>query len=120
MRMLVVLFMMFALAGIVAAQCEEKRTTLDISQCLGTALKRADTELNRSYQQALKNLNMADGERLRIAQRAWAAYRDAQCKAEFELWDGGTGGQIALPQCMLKLTKRRTTEIKETYGGEKP
>ncbi|MGB9465479.1 MAG: lysozyme inhibitor LprI family protein [Candidatus Acidiferrum sp.] len=116
MRILVLLVTFFALAGTASAQCDDKKTTLDISQCLKAELKKADTDLNRSYQQALKKLKTADAERLRKAQRAWIDYRDAHCKAEFELWDGGTGGQVALPQCMLTLTKARTAEIEETYG----
>jgi uncharacterized protein YecT (DUF1311 family) len=65
---------------------------------------------------SLKKLKTADAERLRKAQRAWIAYRDAHCNAEFELWEGGTGGHIALPQCRLTLTKARTAEIQETYS----
>jgi uncharacterized protein YecT (DUF1311 family) len=116
MRTLLLLSMFFALAGTAAAQCDDKKTTLDISQCLIAELKKADTELNRSYQQALKKLKAADAERLRKAQRAWIVYRDAHCDAEFGLWDGGTGGHIALPQCKLTLTKARTAEIEETYS----
>jgi uncharacterized protein YecT (DUF1311 family) len=113
MRILVLLFTFFAVAGTAAAQCDDKQTTLDISQCLNAELKKADTELNRSHLQALKKLKTADAERLRKAQRAWVAYRDAHCNAEFELWDAG---HVALPQCKLTLTKARTAEIEETYG----
>jgi uncharacterized protein YecT (DUF1311 family) len=118
MRTLFLLSTFFALAGTAAGQCEDKRTTLDISQCLSGELKKADAELNRSYEHASKGLKAADAERLRKAQRAWIDYRYAHCEAEFELWDGGTGGQIALPQCKLTLTKRRTAEIRETYKTE--
>jgi uncharacterized protein YecT (DUF1311 family) len=113
MRTLLLLSMFFALAGTAAAQCDDKKTTLDISQCLNAELKKADTELNRSYQQALKKLKTADAERLRKAQRAWIVCREAHCDAEFGLWDGG---HIALPQCKLTLTKARTAEIEETYS----
>jgi uncharacterized protein YecT (DUF1311 family) len=116
MRTLLLLSTFLALAATAAAQCEDKKTTLDISQCLNAELKKADAKLNRSYQQTLKKLKTADAERLREAQRAWIVYRDAHCIAEFELWDGGTGGHIALPQCKLTLTKARTAEIEETYS----
>ena len=119
MRTLMFLFAFFAVAGTAMAQCDDKRTTLDISQCLNTELKKAGAELNRTYEQASRGLKAVDAERLRKAQHAWIDYRDAHCKAEFELWDGGTGGQIALPQCKLTLTKRRTAEIEETYKIEK-
>lgn len=118
MRVLVLLFTFFAVAGTAAGQCDDKRTTLDISQCLNAELKKADAELSRVYELALRRLRAANAERLRKAQQAWISYRDAQCKAEFGLWDAGTGGQIALPRCMLTLTKRRTAEIEETYRPE--
>lgn len=118
MRTLIFLLAFLAVAGTAAARCEDKQTTLDISQCLIGELKKADAKLSRTYEHALKGLKPADAERLRNAQRAWIDYKDAHCKAEFELWDGGTGGQIALPQCKLTLTKRRTTEIRETYNAE--
>jgi|HubBroStandDraft_6_1064221.scaffolds.fasta_scaffold139600_4 uncharacterized protein YecT (DUF1311 family) len=119
MRILLFFFAFFAVAGTAMAQCEEKRTTLDISQCLSGELKKADAELNRTYEQTLKRVKASDADLLKKAQRAWMEYREAHCQAEFELWDGGTGGQIALPQCKLTLTKRRITEIQETYNPEK-
>lgn len=118
MRILLFLFTLFTVAGPAAAQCDDKQTTLDIAQCLNAELKTANEHLTQSYNHFLKTLKAADAERLKKTQIAWRAYRDAQCKAEFELWDGGTGGQIALPQCILTLTKLRTAEIGETYKTE--
>jgi len=60
MRTLILLSTFLVLATTATAQCEDKKTTFYISQCLKAELKKADTELNRSYQQALEKLKTAD------------------------------------------------------------
>ena len=74
------------------AQCENKGTTGDVTECYEQEFRKADAELNRVYKQVLKDLDSEDAARLHKAQRAWVLYRDAQCDAEYALWGGGTGG----------------------------
>ena len=81
------------------------------------ALKNEDSNLNRIYRKTLKKLGPEDASRLRKAQRAWLAYRDAHCDAEVKLYEGGSITHIVLPQCRLTLTKNRAEEIQETYDN---
>jgi uncharacterized protein YecT (DUF1311 family) len=97
------------------AQCDGKKTTADQIECLGPALKTADTELNRVYQKAVKELPAEDATRLRKAQRAWMAYRDAHCDADQKRYAGGSIAPVVFAQCRLTLTQRRSKEIEETY-----
>jgi uncharacterized protein YecT (DUF1311 family) len=97
------------------AQCEDKKTTADRVECVGTALKKADAELNRVYQKTLKELPAEDGTRLRKAQRAWLAYRDTQCDAAQKRYAGGSIAPVVFAQCRLTLTQGRLREIEETY-----
>ena len=55
--------------------------------------EKAAGELTRIYKLAFKGLDENETENLKKAQRAWIAYRDAQCEAEYAKWDGGSGGQ---------------------------
>ena len=54
---------------------------------------------------------------MRKAQRAWIAFRDADCRGLVALdWAGGSGTPMAVSICMTDLTKRRTKTLKERYG----
>lgn len=56
-------------------------------------------------------------EAVRAMERAWIAFRDARCAAERGLFGHGTGGAIAVPECMLKETARQyalLTELQES------
>jgi uncharacterized protein YecT (DUF1311 family) len=61
-----------------AADCNSK--DLDMSQlteCADQRLKRADADLNTVYVAVQKKSEPADQKRLRDAERAWIAFRDA-------------------------------------------
>jgi len=81
-------------------------------------LIKASAEVNRVCRSTLKKLQPEDAALLRKAQRAWLAYRDAQCEAEHALWGGGTGGPAALMSGKVELTRQRTAEIQNTYKNQ--
>lgn len=94
----------------------------ELENCLGKELTEADTKLNAAYQQALSAIAADDTpagpkaawrENMVAAQRAWLAYRDANCK--FDLigaeWHFGSGTTSAQQECVLALTQARTAEL---------
>ncbi len=102
-------------------------TTRDVEQCLATDLARADAVLNRYYTAAVARLTR-DQEltalaKLRTSERAWIAYRDAECDAVYENWKGGTIRGAMLLGCRTALTKARTMAIWRswlTYADSTP
>jgi uncharacterized protein YecT (DUF1311 family) len=54
--------------------------------------EKADAELNRAYGKMLKDLDAEGQKKLKAAQRAWIAFRDAQ--AEFEADSEARGGSM--------------------------
>jgi uncharacterized protein YecT (DUF1311 family) len=89
-----------------------------MSVCLSKILKRVDAELNTTYAKALESVRQSEGhdvENLKHAERKWVDYRDAHCKAEYELWGGGSGGPNAQAMCIIRLTKLRTADLKRSY-----
>ena len=90
-------------------------TTRDVEQCLAAGLARADAELNRYYAATVARLTR-DGDttslaKLRASERAWIAYRDAECDAVYDWWKGGTiRGTMSL-ECRTSITKARTLEV---------
>ncbi|MFD1035496.1 lysozyme inhibitor LprI family protein [Sphingomonas hankookensis] len=93
--------------------------TRDVEQCLAAELSRADAELNRYYAAATKRLteqqDTAALAKLRTAELAWIAYRDAECDAVYQWWGQGTiRGAMALG-CRKKVTEARTMVIWQNW-----
>jgi uncharacterized protein YecT (DUF1311 family) len=117
-RIFLLAFFTFAMDDLAKAQCKDAKTTLQINECFAKELKKADAEVNRIYHSTLKKLQPDDAAFLRKAQRAWLAYRDAQCEAEHALWGGGTGGPAAWMSCKVELARQRAAEIENTYKNQ--
>lgn len=51
----------------------------EITACAEREARAADGRLNRAYEDLLRYLDASQTRRLQAAQRAWLAYRDADC-----------------------------------------
>jgi uncharacterized protein YecT (DUF1311 family) len=99
--------------------CAEARTQMEMNLCAGEEYRRADAELNRVWPQALGRARALDKDsgrreaenRLRAAQRAWIAYRDAQCDVAGLDALGGSLEPMLIESCRTDLTRRRTNEL---------
>lgn len=96
--------------------CLKAGPNSDVTECFVTEAKSADRELNDAYAKILKVLEPADQNKLRIAQRLWVQYRDANCTAERDLYGGGTGEPTTYFACMAADTRQRTAELNTMYG----
>jgi len=88
--------------------------------CLSKIYEKSDAELNAVYRSILKGFSDYSNpnrhvEDLRKTERRWIAYRDAQCKAQYHLFEGATGGPIEELGCLIKMTDQRTAELKQVY-----
>lgn len=95
--------------------CAEAASTLDMSICYSAELKKANKALNQFYQSLLKELDKADRESLRRAQRSWVQYRDADCESEYRLWGGGSGGPNGRLICTFNRTEERLDLLRRRY-----
>lgn len=107
--------------------CSDAVSTYEMNFCAGEEFERADGELNRVYRKALAAIpEMAVEEprfnaksweaALRASQRAWLAFRDAECDEHVPMfWSGGTGATADVIGCKTTLTQARTTVLKERY-----
>lgn len=86
-------------------------------------LQQADALLNNTYNQILNDhkKDAAFGRKLRIAQRAWIAYRNAQVEALYPEPDKRTAYGTVYPMCrclaLARLTTLRTEELKKWIDG---
>jgi uncharacterized protein YecT (DUF1311 family) len=98
----------------------QSQRQMDADAC--AQAKAADAELNRVYKDVVARLakDAKLGDRLKTAQRAWVAFRDAQLTL---LWPGDDPGQGSVaPTCACgasqELTEERTKQLKRMLAGE--
>ena len=94
--------------------CTDAQTTAEMRDCTGKEYKQADAELNRVYKQLMSKLE-DEGHKtaLKNAQQAWIRYRDTNCEYESYLNRGGTIYSVIHTGCLTRMTKERTTELRE-------
>jgi uncharacterized protein YecT (DUF1311 family) len=83
--------------------------TYQMVECLKARTAQWDKRMNVAYQQALKDGVPQQLEQLRVAQRLWIGYRDANC-----LYYGlgeGTIARIDAGECMRSMTEARAREL---------
>jgi uncharacterized protein YecT (DUF1311 family) len=109
--------------------CATAVNTYDMQVCANQELDAADKLLNEVYRATLADIAKHEGDppydaksyeaAFRAAQRAWIAYRDAECNGvvPFE-WGGGTGRLTAVIGCLTAKTVARTKELKESFGAQ--
>ncbi len=107
--------------------CDQAVTQVDINLCAEQDYDKADKALNAQWTQTKQVLagwdadiepqNRGAVEELTKAQRAWIAYRDAQCDAVgYSVW-GGTLYQATILGCLAEVTRNRTAELKTMAEG---
>lgn len=119
----ILLLLLFALACVGpahgASSCED---TADLSagNCLKSASDEAEVELNAAYRGLLSRLSSTTGqpgahaamrETLRLAQRSWVAYREADCRALYMLHEGQNAQEMNYIRCMTTRAKTRIQEL---------
>jgi uncharacterized protein YecT (DUF1311 family) len=118
----------FSLARPAAAdetsKCVDAQSTVEINACFEKEYDGVDKALNAAYAKALDYVRSRKLDApydpksfeasLKSAQRAWVAYRDADCKDLVpQQWSGGTGTTSAIFQCMIDKSRQRTKELKD-------
>jgi uncharacterized protein YecT (DUF1311 family) len=96
--------------------CANVVVTAELTNCLSEARDAADAKLNSVYKEIRSRLEGADAESLTKTQRLWIQYRDANCSAERDLYEGGTAKYAVYFGCLESLTRGRTRELQVTYA----
>jgi uncharacterized protein YecT (DUF1311 family) len=89
------------------------QSTQGMVECIGAELKQQDARLNRAYQGAIKRMTLPrQRAALQKAQRAWIAYRDADCASHLDA-DWGTLSRVEANDCVLARTAQRADELEQ-------
>lgn len=99
------------------AACADKSSTVEISECLQQQTTLFDKRLNAAYHALMEKQESAERKSALLrAERAWIAYRTANCG-----WYGaheGTIRQILAASCMLNMTRERALELEQANKPE--
>ena len=96
---------------------ESNQTTAGMIRCTIDAREKWDIELNKYYKLLIAELSEEQRELLRVSQRAWIKYRDAEYKFSFDMHNSmqGTVWRIIATDRSLKIVQTRALELKEYY-----
>jgi len=86
--------------------------TLQIVKCMEAQRAYWDKKLDEAYKQALKDSDPGQADYLRLAERAWIKYRDANCTYYHQ--GQGSISQVNAAWCMRDMTEQRYKELTDT------
>lgn len=126
-RLLAVLFLLSAPAAAREVSCTEALTQHEMNQCQYEVWQEADARLNDAYADVIAMLRQSDVEyplegaseedRMRKAQRAWVAFRDANCDAAGYPMRGGSAEPLLVFGCMHQMTEDRIEALFQIIEG---
>lgn len=104
--------------------CSDIKISAEVDACVAHQFKNADEQLNIMYKRTLKRVvtaykadpSLAAEMKITIknAQRAWIAFRDANCEVyAFEIEPDTVAHTTTLKACLTKMTEKRTAELSE-------
>ncbi len=99
-----------------ADDCANAQDQATMDRCAAKDFAEADKKLNADFKEIEKRLgDDADAKHLLVhAQRAWIAFRDAECAFNASGVDGGSAYPMVYSECQAALTNQRVKDFK-TY-----
>lgn len=99
--------------ALAADDCNDAQDNASLKQCVHDAYASSDAELNKQFSQIKNRLedNADAAKQLVSAQRAWIAYRDAECDFASSGVEGGSIHSVIATQCRDSLTQKRIVDF---------
>jgi uncharacterized protein YecT (DUF1311 family) len=110
---LIGLALWFPLGGVAIAQEDQLSRTMQAA----ARSEQADNDLNKVYKHLAANLDAKSKKKLLDAELAWIKFRDAECESESDWFRGGSLSKWQYHECFARLTKVRTTELKDALAN---
>lgn len=102
-------------SGIAHADCaDDAATQSELDDCASQSFAKSDRALNGLYREIMQRLgkDTDEGRMLIAAQRAWIAFRDAECDFAASGVEGGSIYPMTVVNCRDTLTQRRIDDLK--------
>lgn len=91
-------------------------STQGMSACTSAETDVWDSYLNREYKARMATITADQKTALRDAQRAWIAFRDADCGLQYQMFIDGSIRSNIFTGCMLDMTARRALALRDLGG----
>ena len=102
-----------AQAAASADRCAAPENQSEMNFCAEADFQKADRELTAVYAKFKPVPPM-----LRVAERAWIAYRDAECDFQGDAEAGGSMQPMIISGCMATLTEERIKTLQNDLVGQ--
>ncbi|MDX8504532.1 lysozyme inhibitor LprI family protein [Mesorhizobium captivum] len=79
--------------------------------CANTDYEAADAKLNAAYKEIVGGNDEKANKLLQTAQRAWIAFRDAECAYSTADSEGGSIHPMEVSECLTEITNQRTKQL---------
>ncbi|HEY8950280.1 MAG TPA: lysozyme inhibitor LprI family protein [Rhizomicrobium sp.] len=103
----------FAATAARADECSKARTQAEMNICAGHELDQANATINNLYKETMAKYDPAGQELLRKSERAWIAFRDAECDFRTSGSKGGSIWSMVHAQCLTELTRMRIKQLEQ-------
>ncbi len=94
-----------------ADPCKTRANQLELTQCADRELAKSDAALNQTYRKLVADLDDEHRALLQKAQRAWVAFRDADCDLDASVALGGSMHPMLVAECRAAMTGARVKEL---------
>lgn len=116
MKRILPLFSVFFLSPLLsyADGCADNVSSPDKTQSCGkNSYREADKKLNEAYRDTISRLmeSAESKKKLITSQRAWIAFRDAECNFVASSVGEGSAAPMVMQGCMEDLTNKRTDDL---------
>ncbi len=98
------------------APCRNAGLNSAITQCFLQESRKANDHLNALYGKIINALDRDEAQQLKVVQRIWLQFREANCEAERRLYAGGSAAPTAHAACVAADTEERTEELQTMYS----
>jgi uncharacterized protein YecT (DUF1311 family) len=88
--------------------CANATDQATLTQCANNSLKASDAKLNQTFRALLAKVSKPGKDKLQKSQRAWIAWRDAQCGFNASGSSDGSIHAMVLASCLDDLTQAQT------------
>jgi uncharacterized protein YecT (DUF1311 family) len=116
MKMFFLLFSIVTFAASARAdECDNPMDQSTMNACAQDAYRKSDAELNALYKK-VQSRNKEDGEAGKLliaAERAWVAFRDAECAFDAAPNTGGSIYPLVYFGCLDRLTRARIDQLNQ-------
>ncbi|MBV8049439.1 MAG: DUF1311 domain-containing protein [Paludibacterium sp.] len=98
-------------------ECEDRKTTIELSECRQKQIEAAESKLQRYLAAARERAHLFGLSAASIdeEQKLWESYRTKHCGNVYDFWRMGTIRYEMSATCTLEVTRERTIDVWRAY-----